>query len=67
MKHCRLSRRWFFIDGLSFFDMIDMKIKMTPSCLPRRAGSEKVLFDLEGSVSKSDLRPGQIKARSWPK
>ena len=37
-----------------------MKMKMTPSCLPRRADSEHVLFDLGRSVSKYDVRPGQV-------
>ena len=57
MKNYRSSRRWFFIDDL--LDMRDMKMKMTPSCSPRRAGLEHVLFDLERSISKSDLRSGQ--------
>ena len=38
--------------------MRDTKIKMTPSCWPRRAGSANVLFDRERSMWKSDLRSG---------
>ena len=57
MKNCRSSRRWFFIANL--LDMRDMKMKMTPSCSSRRAGLEHVLFDLERSFSKSDLRSDQ--------
>ena len=47
----------FFINN--FFDMRDTKMKMTPSCSPGRAGSIHVLFDLEGSISKFDLRSGE--------
>ena len=53
----KVSQSWF--STANFFDMRDMKIKMTPSFSPRRAGSEHVLFDLESSISKSDLRSGQ--------
>ena len=35
-------------------------MKMTPSCLPRRAGSEHVLVDLERSISKFDPRSSQV-------
>ena len=53
----------FFID----FFMRYMKMKMTPSCLSLQAGSDHVLFDLERSISKSYLRSGEVKVRSWPK
>ena len=43
----------------NFFDLKDTKIKTAPSCLPRRASSEHVLFDLAGSISKLGLRPCQ--------
>ena len=62
MKKYRFSRRWFFIHYL--FGVRDMKMKTTPSCLPRRTDSENVLFDLERSISKSDLRSGQVRLRS---
>ena len=32
---------------------------MSPSCLPRRAGSKHILFYLESSISNLDLRSGQ--------
>ena len=35
-----------------------MKIKIAQSCLPCRSISEHILFDLERSISKSDLRSG---------
>ena len=41
--------------------------KMVPSCSPRRAGPKYLLFDLERSIWKFDLRSGQVKGRSWPK
>ena len=61
MKICRFSLRWFFIDNL--FDG-DAKVKMTPSRLPRRAVLEHVIFNLEMSISKFDLRSGQVKVSS---
>ena len=42
-------------------------MKMTPSYLFHLAGSKHVLFDLERSMSKSDLRSGQVKVRLWLK
>ena len=42
MKSYRFSLRWFFID--SFFDMRDMKTKMTPMCSPRQLCLEHLLF-----------------------
>ena len=39
--------------------MKEMKNKMAPSCLSRRAGSEHVLLYLEKSISKTDLRSCQ--------
>ena len=68
MKSFRFSRIWFFIDN--FCDMSDMKTKMTASCLPRRAGSKHLLYDLERSISDFGLRSsgqGQVKDRPWPK
>ena len=59
------SRKWSFMNN--FFDMGDTKIKITPPCSPRQAGSKYVLFYLERSISKFDLRSGQVKVRSWPK
>ena len=50
--------------SLITFAMRDMKMKMTSSCSPRPADSKDVLFDLERSISKSDLRPGQVNVRS---
>ena len=35
---------------------------MKPSCSPPRTGSKHVLLDLERSISKSDLRSGQVKS-----
>ena len=54
MKY-RLARGWF---SLRY---------ETPSCSSRWAGSEHVLFDLEGSISKFALRSGQsqFRVRSW--
>ena len=51
----------------NFFDDRDTKIKKAPSCCARREGSENVPFDLERSISKNDLRSGQVKVRSLPK
>lgn len=51
----------------NFFDNRDTKIKKAPSCCARREGSENVPFDLERSISKNDLRSGQVKVRSLPK
>ena len=63
MKNYRLSRGWFSIDN--FFDMRDTKIrKMTPSCLPRRAGPEYVLFylkDQSQNLTSGQVRSGQGK------
>ena len=36
-----------------------MKIEITQSCSIRRAGSKHVLFDVERSIYKFDLRSGQ--------
>ena len=51
MKNCRFSRSWFSLK--TFF-----------SCSPRQAGSKYILFDLERSISKFDLRSCQVKVRS---
>ena len=53
---------WFFINN--FFDMRDTKIKMTASSSPCQAASKHVLFDIERSIWKFDLRSGQVKVRS---
>ena len=61
MKSHRLSRTYFL---LIVFYMRDTKMKMTLSFLPLRASTEPVLFDLERSISKFDLRSGQDRSRS---
>ena len=62
MKSYRFSLRWFFID--SFFDMRDMKTKTTPMCSLRQLCLEDLFFDLERSISKSDLGSGHDFSRS---
>ena len=44
------------------FDMRDMKIKMTPSCSPRRAGLATALFTLK--YQYQNLTSGQVRSRS---
>ena len=38
----------------------DTKIKMTPSCSARQDRSKNLLFNLKRSISKFDLRSGQV-------
>ena len=57
MENYRFSRRWFFIDN--FFDIRDTKIKMTASCLARRAGSKEVLLTLKDKFQ--NLTSGQVR------
>ena len=59
-------------DGFSLFCMRDTKIRMTPSRLPRRAGTEtvptlwpcEVNFKIWAQVRSGQ---GQVMVRSWPK
>ena len=60
-KNYIFARRWF---SLILFNKTDTKMKVTPSCSPRRDDSENVSFDHGRSISKSDLKSGQVKARS---
>ena len=62
IQNYRFSRRWF--SSITFL-MRDTKMKMTPSYLPRRAGSKHVLLGHERSISKYDLRTGhgQVKTQ----
>ena len=36
-----------------------MKMKMTPLCLPRQAGSKRAICEIKRSISNSDLRSAQ--------
>ena len=60
MKNYRFHEDGFSL--ITFFDMRGIKIEITSSCLPRRAGSSHVLFDLDSSISKSDFRSGQVRS-----
>ena len=61
-RPCSRSHQINFFHGdivsLIFFDKIDTKKKMTPSCSARRNDSENVSFDLGQSISKSGLKSG---------